>query len=779
MKNNFNLDWYIYDDINGKRRIDLPYDAMINEKRSEDCVGGVNNGYFPGGKYKYEKIFNLNKDDCSKKVFLHFEAVYQNCSVIVNDNLVKKHYYGFSPFDVDISDYIREDNNNLIVEVDNSLQPNCRWYTGSGIFRDVFLIIKEKDYIYDLKIETLSYNPAVINIDAKSINDSDIKVKIYDKEKIIYDGNIGTIDIDNAKLWDEDSPYLYDICLYNKHDEINLRYGIRYLEWNYNEGLLINGKSVLLRGACIHHDHGIIGANEYYDSEYRRLRIIKENGFNAIRCAHNQASKITLDICDEIGLYVMNESFDGWYIPKTYHDYSRVFKDYWKQDVEAMVLSSYNHPSVIIYSIGNEVSETSSSKGVECAKELKDYINSLDKTRPITAGINVLLNVYARMGLGVYKDNKEYKAEALENNKKYKEKKSGSAFFNAMAQRLGKLMFYMSKGSKGDKACKDVAEVLDILGLNYASSRYDEDIIKYPKRMMVGSETMVNDLPYNWPRVKKYPQLIGDFVWSGWDYLGEACIGDWTYPSYKGLPLLAGQGMIDITGKPLAAMYFMQIVWGIRKKPFIGISPLNHNNEIPHKGSWQFTNVIDSYSWDGYEGEIVNCEVYGIGDAVSLYLNDELIATKKYKNYKAYFKFKFQKGKLVAKSLDEKGNVVSESYLESGQEETILNIKTDKDIVEANKLIYMDVKFTDKNGNLKPYIEKEIKVESEGPIKLIGLGSALCKTDELYIDNIHNTYRGHCLAIFKADKYDGKAKIYVSSDNYETVIKEIEVKANV
>lgn len=220
----------------------------------------------------------------------------------------------------------------------------------------------------------------------------------------------------------------------------------------------------------------------------------------------------------------------------------------------------------------------------------------------------------ANMGMGVYKDKGDYKPEPLPRKGGYKGKKTGSAFFNAMANKLGGLMFFMSKGSKGDKACLGAAGGLDVLGLNYASSRYDEDVRKYPDRLMVGSETMVADLPYNWERVKKYPQVLGDFVWSAWDYLGEACIGDWTYHSYKGLPLLAGQGMIDITGKPLASMYYMQIVWGLRKEPFIGVRPLNHAKEEPSTGAWQFTNAIDSWSWQGYEGKKAVVEVYFSGE---------------------------------------------------------------------------------------------------------------------------------------------------------------------
>lgn len=530
--------------------VDLPHDAMLLEEREGSCQNGVNTGYFPGGKYQYEKQFVLTDADIKKNISIHFEGVYQNSTISLNGRDVGRHRYGYSAFDVDLTEAALAGENRLIVSVDNSLEPNCRWYSGSGIFRPVQLLIREDPWIRDVEVKTLSIEPARINVQVTCSQKSQVRVAIYDGDRLVAEDQPGVIEVPDAKLWTAETPYLYECRVQTPTDEKRIEIGIRSLVWSAKQGLLVNGQRVLLRGGCIHHDHGVLGACEYYDAEERRIRILKENGFNAVRIAHNPASQITLSICDRLGMYVMDETFDGWYIPKTYHDYARWFAKDWKADVEAMVVSAKNHPSVIMYSIGNEVSETADMKGVEVGAMLTDYVHGLDDSRPVTAGINVLLNVYTHMGMGVYKEKGDYEAIPLEEKKGYKEKKTGSAFFNAMAQKLGALMFFMSKGKKGDKACRDIAEKLDILGLNYASSRYDADVIRYPDRMMVGSETMVADLAYNWARVKKYPQLIGDFVWSAWDYLGEACLGDWTYHSYEGLPLLAGQGMIDITGKP-------------------------------------------------------------------------------------------------------------------------------------------------------------------------------------------------------------------------------------
>ena len=758
--------------------VNLPHDAMLLEQRDGGCRNGVNSGYFPGGKYVYEKEWEVAAEDIGKSIVLHFEGVYQNCKVYVNSKLTGSHRYGYTAFDVDISNTVHPGSNTVTVHVDNSLEPNCRWYSGSGIYRPLQLLIRDKVHIETVHVETVSIDPVQIKVDVTTTVETPVTVEIYDGDKLLASGKPGVIDVPNAKLWSAETPDLYTCVVKTDKDEHKLNFGIRELKWSAKTGLLVNGERVLLRGGCIHHDHGVLGACEFYDAEERRIRILKENGFNAVRIAHNPASQITLDICDKLGMYVMNETFDGWYVPKTYHDYARWFETEWKNDLTAMVESSRNHPCVIMYSHGNEVSETATKKGAEVCRELTDFIHGLDPTRPVTAGVNVLLNVYANMGMGVYKDKGDYKPEPLPRKGGYKEKKTGSAFFNAMAQKLGPLMFFMSKGRKGDKACLGAANGLDILGLNYASSRYDEDAVKYPNRMMVGSETMVADLPYNWDRVKKYPQVVGDFVWSAWDYLGEACIGDWTYHSYKGLPLLAGQGMIDITGKPLASMYFMQIVWGLRKEPFIGIRPVNHANEAPSTGAWQFTNAIDSWSWQGYEGIKATVEVYADAAAVRLSLNGKEIGTKPVKKYKALFKVAYQPGTLTAEALDEQGNVISSHSLTTAGTETVLTVKPEKQVLRANDqdLCYLPIEFTDKAGNLKPYIEQRVEVRVDGAVQLAGFGSALCKTDEVFDRNYHNSYRGRVLAVLRAGNTPGRATVTVKSPGVEPVTVEVEVK---
>ena len=767
----FNEGWTIKRTNGESVLVTLPHDAMLTEKRYASCRNGVQSGYFPGGKYTYEKRFTIDTSDIGKFITLLFEGVYRNATVLVNGREAAFHSYGYTEFTVDISDLIRAGENVVSVIADNSLVPNCRWYSGSGIYRPVSLLVQARVHITDVSIKTHSYAPAIIEVAATASEQVPLTVEIHDGQQLVARGSVGQFEIPNAKLWSAETPHLYTCTASCGNDSQTIRFGIRKLEWSAKTGLLINGEETLLRGGCIHHDNGVLGACGFSDADYRRVKILKEQGFNALRMAHNPASRAMLDACDELGMYVMDEAFDGWYIPKDYHDYSRQFFDGYKSDLASMVKKDMNHPCVILYSIGNEVSETVEKKGIALSAEMRDFIKSLDDTRPVTCGVNVLLDVYASLGIGIYRDKGRYKPELLPEDRVYKEKKTGSAFFNAMTGKLGGLMFFMSKGTLAEQIVSRFAPSVDIVGLNYASSRYDTDLQKYKERMMVGTETMAADLPYNWERVKKHKALIGDFVWAAWDYLGEACIGDWTYHSYNGLPLLAGQGMIDITGKPLASMAFMQTVWGFRKEPFIAVSPLNHAGERPSTGAWQFTNAIDSWTWHGYEGKTATVEVYADAYTVRLELNGELVGSKKLKGYRTKFKVKYVSGTLTAVALDESGKEISRSSLKTAGKKMMLTVR---DEPTSGKLHFIPIEFTDEKGNLLPYVEQPVTVKVEGA-KLLGLGSALCKTDERYDSDTFTSYRGRLLAVVQATE-TGKAKIIVSSDHVSPVTLDLEAR---
>lgn len=763
----FNLDWKFKKE--GSEQwisIDLPYDAMLHETRNEYCHNGRDTAYFPGGKYVYEKNFSVCPEDVGKDIQILFEGVYCNCKVFLNGEYICSHMYGYTEFTADLTGKAVAGENTLAVTVDNSLEPNSRWYSGSGIYRPVHLEIREKNAPKLLRVHTLSVKPAKIQIQTEAGN----TIEIWDgSAKVLEqtaDSETTEIILQDAKLWSEEAPNLYTVIARNAFGELSSVIGIRLLQWDARSGLTVNGKRVLLRGGCIHHDNGVLGACEFLDAAERKVRILKQAGYNAIRSAHNPLSRAMLEACDSLGMYVMDEAFDGWYTPKKHHDLSRTIRQFWKDDLRAMVNKDFNHPCVVLYSIGNEMTETAVKEGQDFCGMLRDYMHELDASRPVTAGVNIALNIYNNKGKGVFVDEKPYEPVPLPpKTEGYVEKKTGSAFFNMMVGKMGGAMFYVSGGKKGDAQGAAIAPNLDVLGLNYGSSRIKPDLAKYPERLMVASETLATDLAYNWPFVKKYPAVLGDFVWTAWDYLGETGIGDYTYPSYKGLPLLAGCGTIDLTGKITAENYYQQIIWGTRKEPFIGVAPLNHAGETTINGAWRFTNAIDSWSWDGFEGKKAKIEVYADAAYIRLEQNGRVLGTKKLKKYKTSFHCRYKKGSLTAIALDQNKREIRRSILESGNAQTRLCAAPEKATIAADgmSLCFIPIEFTDSNQVLKPFIEESVSVTVEGPAVLAGLGSALAKTDECYYGNTFRAHRGRLLAVVRSTRQAGEITVRIKS----------------
>lgn len=761
-----NYGWHFKSKSNPSgKTVDLPHDAMLEEKREQNGDNGVQTGFFPGGFYTYEKDLCFTKDDLSKSLIVHFDGVYRHSSVYLNGDLLKTHANGYTSFDVDITSKAKLEINLLKVEVDNSLCSNSRWYSGSGIYRKVTLLKRNLNHFSDIVVSTKSINPPTIEIKWTIPKEKETTISIFDKKEQIYSGKEKTIRLPKAQLWSEANPYTYTLRLANEDDETEVAFGIRIINCDSKEGLRINGQRILLKGACIHSDNGILGACEYQDAAFRRIKTLKEEGFNAIRSSHNPCSEEILQACDQLGMYILDEAFDGWYIPKEYHDYSRDFAANYSEDLKAMVNKDINHPSVIMYSLGNEVSETAEEKGVKLAGEMHDIVKKADDSRPITCAVNPLINVYSKMGVGIYKENGPYDKNRHSGKQGYREKKTGSAFFNFQVQKLGKLFFLVSKGKRGDEAVKDIAEKVDILGLNYGSSRYAQDAKKYPSRVMLGTETMVQDLPFNWDKIKNIPAVIGDFVWAGWDYLGEAGIGDWIYYSYPGLPILAGSGVIDINGVPGAEMKYMRQVWELDDNPFLGVRPLNHRKERPQKSAWRFTDCIASYNWQGFEGKKAVAEVYSHFPIVCLYQNGKLLKKAKTKNYKSIFKFICKPGELKAVCLDEKGQQKGQTALASGSKETKLILAPDRLSLptDGKSLLFVSICFADTQGQIKPAVEERVSLSFEGPLKLLGFGSSRCKQDESYQTLTATAYCGRLLAVFGSTHKEGIGVIKADS----------------
>ena len=531
----FNKGWLF-----GREAISLPHDAMVTAARSADAPSGGGCAYFEGGIYEYEKTFTVPKEWKDKEIILQFEGVYRNAEVSLNGTRAGGAAYGYIPFFVPLKNLRYGSENIVKVVADNSAQPNSRWYTGGGIYRPVWLWVCEKGGLVPegIRITTLSYSPAKIRVESiegaeveicyprtvcVSGNQSGAAVAGEDADIIASGkGAVVELEIPNAKLWSAETPDLYTCRVKAGEDVWEETFGIRMIEWS-GRGLFINGKETLLRGGCIHHDNGILGAATYRESEWRRAGMLKEAGYNALRISHNPASAAMLEACDYYGLYVMDETWDMWYSRKNKADYGLQFMDNYQSDIRAMVTRDYNHPSVILYSIGNEVSEPASEKGVGLAREMIALCHELDGSRPVTAGMNLMILARSAKGKAVYDENGGGRDESNE------KKMSGmnSMMFNMMTNMVGTGMNKGANSKKADAVTSPVLDALDIAGYNYASGRYPLEGKAHPDRVIFGSETFPQDIAKNWAMVKKYPYLVGDFMWTAWDYLGEAGGGTW------------------------------------------------------------------------------------------------------------------------------------------------------------------------------------------------------------------------------------------------------------
>ena len=646
----FNRNWYVrhVEDSGLGKPVTLPHDAMLSEPRTALAEGGLNVSWFEGRDYVYTKKWNVPQEQLAQHLVLEFEGVYRKAEVFVNGKKAAFRPYGYTNFYVELDGLLHAGENTVEVIARNADQPNSRWYSGAGIYRPVKLWSSPKQYIplNGVKIRTVSISPAVIEVAVKTSAPGDVQVEILDGGKVIAAATgSGTfqMELPNAQLWSPESPKLYTARVTFGEDVDEETFGIRSLTWG-KDGLKINGQRVILRGACIHHDNGLLGAVCNSDALERRLRILKENGYNAIRSAHNPCSKAALEICDRMGLLVMDEYIDHWYIHKTKYDYVDFFPQFWKQDITDMVDKDYNHPCVIMYSSGNEVAETAQPRGIALAKEMTELLHSLDSTRPVTCGINIFFNFLNSIGFGQYSDEKAEKeaakaAKAKAAGKQAKEKSTGSKFFNDMAGIMG--ADFMKTGATlhgSDVTTRKAFAAMDIAGYNYGEKRYKKDLKKYPDRLILGSETFCSDAYKFWELAKDNPRLIGDFVWSGFDYLGETMVGSWEFAEYaKNFEagfgwMTAGSGRIDLTGKPLGEALYTQVAFEQAKGPFIAVRPLCHGSKRHSPSAWKMTNAMPSWSWQGCESKKAHGEVYARAAQVELLLNGKSAGKQNMKN---------------------------------------------------------------------------------------------------------------------------------------------------
>lgn len=754
--------------------VTIPHDAMLAGKRDPKSKGGCASGYFNGGKYYYEKSFQAPAEWEQKHLCLQFEGVYKNSRVLINGKEAGGAEYGYIPFFIELDDFLEYGcENHIEVYADNSEQPESRWYSGGGIYRPVWLWIGEKNYIKPegIRISTLSCAPAriAVSVECGSGQMQGGRIEILDQGHVIQTAEIKNaekeilLDLPGAKLWSEHSPYLYQCRVTLENGEMaETRLGIRKVEWN-RQGLFINGENTLLRGGCVHHDHGLLGAATWSDAEYRRVKKLKEAGYNAIRSSHNPCSAAMLEACDELGVYLMDETWDMWFSHKNQFDYASCWKRNYMSDLKAMVERDYNHPSVILYSIGNEVSEPAKEEGIEVIHEMVDYLHSVDRNRAVTGGFNLMIISNAKKGKAVYDEENG----GRKNDSDAKMQGMNSTLFNMITSMVGTGMNKAANSKKADLATAPSLDLLDICGYNYASGRYPLEGKAHPDRVIFGSETFPQDIAKNWEMVKKYPYLIGDFMWTAWDYLGEAGIGAWSYtPDGKGFNkpypwLLADCGAFDILGNPGAPAALAKAAWSLDEKPWIGVQPVNHPGVRPAKSTWRGSNAIASWSWSGCEGNAAVVEIYSSASAVELFLNGKSLGRKKLKGCKAVYKTKYEAGKLSAIAYDEKGQEVGRNELVSAK--TALKITVGQE--QYGDLTYLNMDVTDESGTVESNADRKIEVQVEGG-KLLAAGSANPRTEESYRQSSFTTYYGRAQAVVRRNT---GCKVQVSCENLKSV----------
>ena len=783
----FNKDWTFKNDITGgdEIKVTLPHDAMQTEKRLQNMKNGAAAGFFPGGRYVYLKNFYAPHEWDGKCILIEFEGIYQNSSVYVNGKYIGGWIYGYTGFVLELSEQLNYgEDNEIRVIADNTRTPNSRWYTGSGIYRNVNLYVGNKNHIAvdGIQVTTKSIDPAVICVktEIEATEDCDVTIKVYDGDTLVASsvGLNAKLTIKDAKLWSDESPHLYRVeCnLVNNVGEVidrqEIKTGIRLLAWSAEHGLEINNKSVKLRGGCIHHDNGILGSRAIDYAEERKVKILKDAGFNAIRSAHNPASKALLSACDKYGLYVMDEAFDQWQFMKVEDDYSIYFDEQHEADLCAMIRKDISHPSVIMYSIGNEIGDTGKQSGVEISRELVRICHEEDNTRPV---VNCINPVVSSMG------GSKSKCTSLDEVNPYEETKNSQETASLLANIIVTVVPFirkiMGKPEKVEKLLRPCFDELDIVGLNYAEDCYEPHHKYDPMRIMVGSETYPHSMAKRWPLIEKNSYLIGDFMWTAIDYLGEAGVGVPIYGTTRGgfnrpYPCVsAGCGVINLLGEMETEGYAANIAWGLYKKPYIAVRPVNHSGEKHFFGMWRDTDAISSWSFKGCEGRRAEIEVYSIGKYIELFQDGVSIGRKELVDTKACFETVYKQGELKAVSYDELGNVIAEETIKTAGKEDVIRVIPEKTELYADgeDVTFVLVKLTDHNGIVKLLEDRIVIVDVTGPAEIIAIGSREPITEERYMGNCFTTSNGTLGFYVRSTGEEGEAIISVSAEGLDTV----------
>ena len=701
-------------DFTRAQAVTLPHDWSILQRFDRNAPAGNDGGYLPTGKGWYRRSLTLGKAYQGKKVRLYFEGVYMNARVYVNGHLAGGWPYGYSSFWVDATPYLYIGKNEVVVSVDNSQQKNCRWYTGSGIYRNVWLVTTPMTYIDDWSVQVSTPDIHHVELSATVVGEDGTTRPLR-----------RTIEVAQPRLWSPEDPYLYEAELTDEAggDRISVSYGIRTIDYDAEQGLRLNGKPVKLNGACLHHDNGMLGAAAYDDAERRKAQLMKEAGFNAVRTSHNPPSEAFLRACDEVGLLVIDEAFDGWREKKNDHDYHTLIDQWWQRDIDAMVCRDRLHPSIFCWSIGNEVIERKKIEVVKTAHQMASRIRAIDpQHRPVTSALAAWDS-----------DWDIYDPLAAEH---------------------------------------------DIVGYNYMIHKAEGDHERVPSRVMMQTESYPRDAWRNYRWAMDHAYILGDFVWTGLDYIGESGIGryyyegevageTWQQPLYPCHAAYCGD--VDLTGLRKPISYYRSMLWNGGGAGAAGAGtvvavrePDGYIGQVKTTmwGTWP---TQQSWTWPGWEGKPIEVEVYSREPTVSLYLNGHLVGTQTTEEMKTTFTLPYQPGTLWAtagggKPGEQPVKSPSADRLQTAGAPAAIRLTADRAHLGKDGLAFITIEIVDADGRVVPTANDELTIGVGGCAELLAVGNADIKDEDPYFDNRHRVWHGRALAVVRNNAGRSKAR---------------------
>lgn len=819
-KTNLNLDWLF---MNGEKsnipmmpqqtkKVNLPHDFMVETDVTPDAPGKAESGFYKGSVGTYLKTITLTEEEMTDTMLLHFEGCFGKTRVLINGNPVGSHAYGYTPFTMDIRKFLKVGDNEIQVIVHTDDDPNGRWYSGAGLYRGVnllsapaFHIAHDGIFVYTDHITNgdafCKVEITVVNDLAKATGDAEgfLKLTVSKKDtkevvatryqKISLPAGTSQVVpqafvIENAELWDTENPYLYEVkaqlsltstgnvhmSLDNRQDlmaqtdyedEITTRFGVRTITADAKNGLLLNGKSIKLKGGCIHHDNGILGAASFYDAEYRKVKLHRDNGYNALRLAHNPQSEQILDICDELGMIVFDEAFDVWNLPKNSFDFSHQFAEDGIKEIEAMVRRDRNHPSIFFWSIGNELTEQGGmAAGYEVSAMLAKTVRNMDSTRLVSGALCSFFK-----GL----DNEDNAAFWQTFRK---EMPQGGSVIN-MDNSYGKKIWM--------EYTAPFVKDWDVVGYNYLNYHYETSHELFPDRVILCTESKPGQFEDYWSDVERLPYVIGDFLWTSMDYIGEAGIGKSIYCSEEEVPQmsrmlnyaaypwrLAQAGDFDLCGNVRAQGRYHQIIWGANDTYIFAKDPKN-NGKIALIGRYGWAEGGNHWSWNCENGTVVSVDVYSRAEEVELLLNGKSLGKEPAGaecHFKAEFEVTYEAGTLTAISYQD-GQEVSHDEVKTVGEPVGLKITMEKKQMAADgeSLAYGIVEIVDAEGNWVPTAEDTLaKVSVEGAASLAGFGTGRGQTEENYTKGEFTSFEGRWQVILRAGTEAGEAGVHVEAE---------------